>query len=208
MTVISSLRRRFMERQVVSPAFRSALATLGPGDIALDCGANVGVYTDLMASTGASVHAFEPDPVAFGRLMTRMHGRSGVMLHNAAISSEDSSARLFFHHERESDPVTKSQSSSLLGDKPNVDDSAFVEVQTIDLSAFIQRQGCVKLMKMDVEGAEIVVLNHLLDTKAAELVEQAFVELHDRKYPALVESSDALRSRITGSGLQYDLTWH
>ena len=36
-----------------------------PGDIIIDAGANVGDVTSKCARTGATVHAFEPNPVCF-----------------------------------------------------------------------------------------------------------------------------------------------
>ena len=40
-------------------------------DVVFDCGANVGDVTAPLAATGATVHAFEPDPFAFGQLSRR-----------------------------------------------------------------------------------------------------------------------------------------
>ncbi|MFM7443241.1 MAG: FkbM family methyltransferase, partial [Tabrizicola sp.] len=37
-------------------------AMLRPGDVAVDCGANRGDVTAVLAASGAVVHAFEPDP--------------------------------------------------------------------------------------------------------------------------------------------------
>ena len=56
------------------------LKNLKAGDIALDCGANVGKITVPMAQTGAAVYAFEPNPHAFAKLkeqliITRLNAR-------------------------------------------------------------------------------------------------------------------------------------
>src|SRR4051794_32403355 len=42
-----------------------------PGDILVDCGANVGDVTSSFARTGATVYAFEPDPLCFSVLSKR-----------------------------------------------------------------------------------------------------------------------------------------
>ena len=47
---------------------------LGRGDLAIDCGANVGHVTAALARTGAEVHAFEPNPQAFSALV-ELHDR-------------------------------------------------------------------------------------------------------------------------------------
>src|ERR1041385_8565336 len=54
------LKRRFTSRS--APLFEAWVARLGPGDIAIDLGAHVGTITERLARTGATVHAFEPDP--------------------------------------------------------------------------------------------------------------------------------------------------
>src|SRR3546814_19939216 len=48
--------------------FLDAAKRLRPGDIAIDCGANVGRFTRPIAEGGATVHAFEPNPDAFAEL--------------------------------------------------------------------------------------------------------------------------------------------
>src|SRR3546814_8424189 len=56
--------------------FLDAAKRLRPGDIAIDCGANVGRFTRPIAEGGATVHAFEPNPDAFAELSRNLAGRS------------------------------------------------------------------------------------------------------------------------------------
>jgi hypothetical protein len=56
------------------------------------------------------------------------------------------------------------------------------------------------LLKLDIEGAEIRVLNHLMDTGAIELVELTVVETHEDQIPSLIAQTNELRSRIQKSG--------
>ncbi|MGZ3277304.1 MAG: FkbM family methyltransferase [Caulobacteraceae bacterium] len=193
----------------ISPAFAAALLDLGPGSVAIDCGANVGVYTALMARTGARVFAFEPDPVAYRELVRRTGRWPSVYPINAAVSTTTSSARLFFHAARAEDPLAKSQSSTLMPAKANVDPGSYVDVQAVDFAGFVLalRQP-VQLLKMDIEGHEIEVLNDLLDRGAAERIDLAFVELHDRKNPGLAVPTAKLRERIHIARWPVDLTWH
>lgn len=50
------------------------LKKLSKKDIAVDCGANVGRFTEMMAQTGATVYAFEPNPDAFAVLSENIKG--------------------------------------------------------------------------------------------------------------------------------------
>ena len=43
-------------------------AALGPGDVCIDLGANIGEVTVPLAETGATVHAFAPDHDTFAQL--------------------------------------------------------------------------------------------------------------------------------------------
>ena len=70
------------------------LAMLQPGDLVLDCGANVGKISTLMARTGANVLAYEPDPYAFSRLTEACADLPNVTLHNAAVGASAGKIRL------------------------------------------------------------------------------------------------------------------
>jgi hypothetical protein len=54
--------------------FDCAVRRLRPGDVVVDCGANIGLITLRLAARGATVHAFEPDPYSFGRLRAATAG--------------------------------------------------------------------------------------------------------------------------------------
>lgn len=211
MLSLNSALRRLLKR--TSPknavdAFVEAAKRLRPGDIAIDCGANVGDYTLILARSGATVHAFEPDPVAFEELSTRTSTFLNVVLHNQALSNISGRAKLYLHEARSRDPLFASTGSSLLATKTNVNSDTFVEVEAIRLSDFIASVGTVAILKMDIEGHEIEVINDLIDTKTIQNIGMAFVELHDRKNPQLTAATQELRSRIQETGLNFDLTWH
>ena len=158
-----------------SRAFETACTALTKDDIAIDCGANVGVYTTMMADSGACIFAFEPNPVAFAKLREKTAAYPNVRLFNAAVSTESGNVRLYMHKRARLDPLLYSVSSSTMATKTNVDAHSFEDVESIVLADFIESLECpVKLLKMDVEGAEIGLLNQLLDR-----------ELHNRLNRAL-----------------------
>src|SRR3546814_19120042 len=67
----------------------------------------------------------------------------------------------------------------------------------------------VALLKMDIEGAEVAVLERLLERGLHDRVESAFVEVPDRKLPELV--APPTRHPQTLPPLQVAhiaLTWH
>jgi hypothetical protein len=83
-----------------------------------------------------------------------------------------------------------------------VDEERFVEVEAIDLSEFVLAlPRPVKVLKIDVEGAECPIVNRLIDTGAIDRTETVLVELHDRHIPELGRDYAALRERLDREGL-------
>jgi FkbM family methyltransferase len=191
-------------RRVRPTATESRIAAVGlrPGDLAIDCGANVGNVTAVLARTGAHVHAFEPNPHAFSVLAERFGDAPNVELHDRAVLDRGGAARLHLHVDAEHDPLRGSVASSVLPFKGNVDAENYVQVEAVDLSEFVLGLGRpVKLVKIDVEGAECPIVHRLLDTGAIERIETVFVELHDRHIPELRHENDRLRERLVREGL-------
>ena len=57
-------------------------------------------------------------------------------------------------------------------------------------------------------GAEIEVLNRLIDLKIHEKIDIILVETHDKQMPDLVEKTRELRQRIINENIQnIDLEW-
>ena len=181
----------------VPAELRPVFRTLRRGTVAVDCGANVGNVTALLAERGAEVYAFEPNPAAFHVLERRFAGRPAVHCLQKAVAAMAGTSRLYLHVDANDDPVGWSAGSSLLQEKPNVDPGTCIEVETVDLDAFLAGLGRpVAVLKLDVEGAEIEILERLLDTGRLGDVWNVLVEMHDRKVPGLAERGAALRRRL------------
>lgn len=197
-------------RRPAMQPFSEAAARLRAGDIAIDCGANVGLYTLPMARSGATVHAFEPNPHAFAKLSEAMAGFPNVHLYQKAVAGDAGTVRLYLHEFADDDPVKWSTGSSLLSFKGNVREDTFVEVEAVDFVEFLKQiGGPIALVKMDVEGAEVAILERLLESGMADRIGLAFVEVHDRKVPELAERTDRLRALLRERGVtNIDLSWH
>ncbi|TNE68475.1 FkbM family methyltransferase [bacterium] len=183
---------------------------LSENSISLDLGANVGRVTQEMADSGATVYAFEPNPFAFAKLQKRFENNPKITCLNKAILDSEITIPLYFHELSDQDELTYSTGSSLLDFKGNVLKEKRVDVNTVDLAKFIkQLNSDIDLIKMDIEGVECKVINHLIDTGAIYRVKQMLVETHDHKIPELKEETDLLRRRIKDLGLQekINLNW-
>ncbi|MCA1733458.1 MAG: FkbM family methyltransferase [Acidobacteria bacterium] len=214
MNILSFLRkldskRRDRKRRPEMDAFRQAVERLTAGDIAIDCGANVGIYTTMMARSGATVHAFEPNEAAFLELRKNAADYANVHAHHAAVTSTPGPVKLYLHKWADDDPVHWSTGSSVVAGKKNIREDRSVLVEGVDLADFIRGLGSrVRLLKMDIEGAEVGVLNRLLDENLHEQIDEAYVEVHDRKVPELVEPTRRLKARLDRLGAtHFRLDW-
>ena len=138
------------------------LSMLEPGDVVIDCGANLGAVSGPLADSGAIVHAFEPDPYTFGRLSEALQGRENVILHNAAVGATAGTLQLMRDADWEKDPDGASVRSTLIAGGRKIDGSNGIDVEVIDFSAFlkglIKKHKKIAFLKMDIEGAELDVL--------------------------------------------------
>ncbi|GAB4165242.1 MAG: hypothetical protein Fur0032_01870 [Terrimicrobiaceae bacterium] len=192
-------------------ASQRALAAipLSASDLAIDCGANVGAMTAILARSGATVHAFEPNPHAFEVLSNRFKGQPNVICHQAAIADQSGRVSLYLHENSATDEVYWSNGSSLIQEKGNVSKDRSVEVEAVDLADFITGLGTrVRILKMDIEGAEFAVLERLMATQTLDLCDHVFVETHDDKIPALRDIGIRVRSALRSYGARHvNLDW-
>ena len=178
-------------------------------DIVIDCGANVGQEVAQFAGSGAMIYAFEPNPHAFSELVRRFRDHVNVVCFPMAVLDRADTVRLFMHESSEQDEVKWSTGSSILDCKGNVVKDRFVEVQTVDLSEFVFRlDKRVKLLKMDIEGAEYETLEKLISRGLADQIDHILVETHAAKIPELQPRHQALQNLIESRAVtNIDLSW-
>lgn len=173
-------------------------------DVFIDCGANVGNVTSTFARTGGVVYAFEPHPMCFSILRRRFSMMPNVHLFNQGAM--DRACNLVLRTPKADDRFdnldTTEGASFTPGAMPADGIRAENVAECIDLDAFIRHLGRrVRVLKLDIEGSEIVVLNRLLDTGTINLVDLVVAETHERFSPELLASTNALRERINAEGL-------
>ena len=179
--------------------FEAAVAGLTAGDLAIDLGANMGIFTEKMAATGADVVAFEPDPHAFEALSKRVGGLKNVTLINAAAADTSGAMTLYRHVNFSDAPDKHSTGSSLVEGKSRTNDEMAVEVDVVDFPAFLEKTARpVALLKVDIEGAEVALIEALLRSPSGKLVDKMFVETHERVLPQLAARTRALKAQTSG----------
>ncbi len=189
--------------------FDAYLKKINPEDIVIDCGANVGTITTQLAATGAKVYSFEPNPYAFAELKRNTELLNNVTLFNKGVWDRSTKIKLFLHKNAEDNPVYWSQGSSILVEKPNVNQENFVDIEVVDLIKFIQDLNHkVKFLKIDVEGAEYEILDKLIETGAYKLVDLIVAETHAHKIQNLIDKDKSIRAKIARNKIKnISLEW-
>ncbi len=176
-----------------------------PDQVAIDCGANVGVITSKLARTGATVYAFEPNPHCFSILKRRFMTIPRVHCINAGVMDKRCTSKFSVPGPHGPfDMIGAScagtfDSTALNANAYSIDE---IEVECIDLSEFISALGRpVRFLKLDIEGSEIAVLHRLIDSGAVDAVDLIAVETHERHMPHLLQATNILRERIKRESL-------
>ncbi len=144
------------------------------GDCFFDVGANTGFYSLLLRHNFRQVYAIEPVPTSARRLKRRLSTRNG---------------RATFYVNSDSSTIIDNLSASSLFEKfefrscDNAPDRTYtgspISVETITFDSLLSEPSA-DLVKIDVEGAEFLVLEGMRESFAKQRVRNILVELHDR----------------------------
>jgi FkbM family methyltransferase len=144
----------------------------------IDCGANVGMAIAYLLTLypEATVTAFEPDEGTFKFLArNREQNRwTNVELHQAAVHRAEDNLTFFSHPTA---PLASSFRKSISASEP----TRVIEMRTVRLSSYVDRP--VDLLKLDVEGSEIAVLEDLVESGKLQFIDQIIMEFHHHIEP-------------------------
>jgi FkbM family methyltransferase len=156
--------------------------TLKPGDVVLDLGANIGLFTLLYARqvgpTG-HVHSFEPGVQSFALLKTNtiINGYANVTLYNKAVADTDGIAKFLLCTTGDSDNRLMDNS----GEKREEIDVELVRLDSLFGNARVD------FIKMDIQGAELLAMKGLRETCGHNPGVRLLIEFS----PATLEQADA-----------------
>ena len=154
---------------------------LDPGEHAIDIGANIGQNASMMAlATGRSgrVTAFEPGPEAWNLLTRNLktwaeYDLAPIVAVEKGISSRRGPGRL--HSVRDIGGFTL-EDCTAADRKPHPPESAETVVELTTLDAFVPEAEEIALVKIDVEGHELAVLEGAEKLLAAHRVRDLLFE--------------------------------
>lgn len=164
-------------------SFLAPLASIFIKGRALDIGANVGNHTIFFASRFAEVHAFEPGEVAHDLLVLNTKRRENVHTHRLALGSTAGTGRLVAQ--------AGNLGASTVSPIDEGSSSGGFAIAPLDQVKLLSQDCSIELMKVDVEGFELDVINGALDTIRRDqpviLIEQRLQDFAgiDSETPAL-----------------------
>lgn len=164
--LLAPVKARRYARAVASPSMdeepdlRVVAHLAGPGDTALDLGANVGVYTRFLSERvgpAGRVVSVEPMPETFGFLSrnVRTLGLANVTPLNVAVSDGEGWAEMEmprFDWGGDNHYMAHLVAGGAGGDERRV------RVRTVTADSVARELGSVDFVKMDVEGHEVTAL--------------------------------------------------
>jgi FkbM family methyltransferase len=168
------------------PAIQDLLAaSVSPGSVVWDVGANIGFYTLIAARlVGAGrVVAFEPLPAncAAIRRNLALNGITNVQIVEVALSEESGTASLEIHQEH---TWAKLDTSADTAFKQDIQPASRIEVAASTLDAQLEALGPPALVKIDIEGAEAAALRGAV-TLMREVRPVLICELHGTNGPVM-----------------------
>ncbi len=172
---------------------RMILDEVRPGDTLYDVGACVGMVAIHAAMRGATVVAFEPDPGYGQRLATNLAlNGTGVQVVRWAVSDAAGEASLFTDGAGSASPSLRQK-----GMRGRVT----VRTQSIDAALETGEIPTPHVIKMDIEGAEILALRGMSDLLRSPQAPRAiFLELHPDMLRDFGSSSDEVRAMLESAG--------
>ena len=169
----------------------------------VDVGANIGLYS-LIAAANSNCHAcyaFEPNPEVYSSLERNieLNGHSKIQTCNAAVSATQGALTFSGHSEH-------SGAGAL-------DPGGPITVLSVNRAAFdeiAKHDQAPKIVKIDVEGHEPIVISELLNSNMASQIHNIYFEVQETKYDVIdtitsLNAAGFFQTHMNANDLFYDL---
>lgn len=191
-----------LQKARIAPKYRAAFESIMDRDICIDCGCNAGVVTDVFLHKGAVTYAFEPHPYLFEQLSLKYAGEDKIHLYNAAVWDRNTS--MILHVQKVKGlSVFNLEGSTIFGNRIDTHVEARHNVKVIDLIEFLSELvGRVKILKIDIEGAEFEIIEKILESGLYKKIDYVFCETHPHFFPDGDNRLAAIDHKIQQEGIK------
>jgi FkbM family methyltransferase len=183
--------------------------------LVVDIGANIGVYTLLLSHLypRCKIISIEASPTIFEKLKSNcqlnnlFQGSNFVLLNKAVSDKDDTSVEFYEKHSMStlSKDFLTNISSEIITNENDALSAIIVSTITIDKLVETENINEISLMKIDVEGAEHLVLKGAMDTLNKRKVKNLIIEYHSfENYDYAVKLLDQIGYTIVNSQESYD----
>jgi FkbM family methyltransferase len=162
----------------------------------LDVGAHIGQTCDEVVKPRWGfdrIDAFEPMPAQYADLAAR-HG-ARVRCHRYGLAHADGTRTLWGDNAQ--------MEASLFPDAAYVDPAVHTECRFVDAAEWLTGEVATTdavWMKLNCEGAEVEILDRLLDTGTLPLVDHLLIDFDIRKVPGRASEADRILARLADTG--------
>lgn len=167
--------------------------------LAMDIGANVGLYTVGMAAVGFRVHSFEPVDSTFERLAENIAAtgiQSQVTLNKSAMGDRCGTAKFIVEPDSPATNHFSAQRDVALTNRSEIS----VQVTTLDTYMREHALDSIDFLKIDVEGFEPAVLRGARETLSRRAIHVILLEVCPPLLERAGESTASLYGVLHDSG--------
>src|SRR5690606_28678484 len=167
--------------------------------VVFDVGSNKGHWSDILVHNVAEMHLFEPNQVLLHYTAAKYDRLDNVQYHHVALSDKKGESEFYFYH-RHHHELSGFRHNPLWDNIPN--ERTTVRTTTLD----DVRDGNIDFLKIDVEGAELLVLKgakNLLANRKIRFIQVETVghsEIYGYTYEDLVDYLAGFGYRIFRQG--------
>lgn len=167
--------------------------------IIIDCGANIGmsVFYFKKQFPNSKIIAFEANPYTYKLLANnvKINNLTDVETYNIALCEKDTEISFYIDN----------NIGTLRGSiKENRNGINELKIQAQKLSDYLKKYENVDLIKMDVEGAEVNIINDLFETSTINIAKEYIIEFHHNVLSSESKLSQFLHKFET-NGFKYNI---
>jgi FkbM family methyltransferase len=182
------------------------LQHLRPGDVFIDVGAHIGwftVWASRFVGNQGSVYAFEPEPYNYKSMLNtlEMNGCINVVTRRSVVSDHDGESVLYVNQDNDGGHSLWDCSRHDFNQKTKLcGTSILVPCTTLDSFCFAGKVGQIRMVKIDTEGAEVLVLRGALELLSISAIDYVVCEVNQSGLEMLGSNANEMHSIMEDNG--------